>query len=636
MRTSLVVVALVIGVLATAGSAFASDTIYWSNQGSPPGPGISFADLGGSGGGDLSTAGATSDSAVGVAIDAATGTVYWANANNNTISFASLAGGGGGQLNITGAVADVPFGVAIDPAQGRIYWTNIFSDTDPIGYANLDGSGGANLNVTGATADGADGLAVDPVTGKVYWANVDNNTISYANLDGSGGGGQLNTAGVTPQEPNGVAIDSATGKLYWSNFGSDTDPISFADLDGSGGGGNLSTVGATASGAFGLALDPTAGKVYWANVTNNTISHADLAGGGGGQLNIAGSTPDEVGWPALLEPPVAAGSPTITGGSTPGSVLSCSQGSWAPDLVESFLYRVPQSYSYTWTRDETQISGAITSSITATSAGQYACQVTASNHAGPTRQTSAAFVVGAKPEASTMAASSVSAGGAVLNATVNPEGLATGYYFQYGTSTMYGSRAPASNASAGSDTSDHAVSRFGRRAVGRRDLPPPGCGDQRGRYDLRHRSDVDYGSGGPVGPARLPAQALNSGAQGPWQVRQADQEEQRRQALQAADQAQGQLHAERHRHRQVHAQAHDRRAQAGRQVRQANQEERAQEQVRAAGQHPRKASQERQRGREQLHLERQDRRPQARPGRYQLTAAPAGGTSKTVTFTVMG
>ena len=256
MRSSLVVVALVIGALATAGSAFASDTIYWSNQGAPPGPGISFADLGGSGGGDLSTAGATSDSAVGVAIDAATGTVYWANANNNTISFASLAGGGGGQLNITGAVADVPFGVAIDPAQGRIYWTNISSDTDPIGYANLDGSGGANLNVTGATADGADGLAVDPVTGKVYWANVDNNTISYANLDGSGGGGQLNTAGVTPQEPNGVAIDSATGKLYWSNFGSDTHPISFADLDGSGGGGNLSTVGATASGAFGLALDP--------------------------------------------------------------------------------------------------------------------------------------------------------------------------------------------------------------------------------------------------------------------------------------------------------------------------------------------------------------------------------------------
>ena len=459
MRTSLVVVALVIGVLATAGSAFASDTIYWSNQGAPPGPGISFADLGGSGGGDLSTAGATSDSAVGVAIDAASGTVYWANANNNTISFASLAGGGGGQLNITGAVADVPFGVAIDPAQGRIYWTNISSDTDPIGYANLDGSGGANLNVTGATADAADGLAVDPVTGKVYWANVDNNTISYANLDGSGGGGQLNTAGVTPQVPNGVAIDSATGKLYWSNFGSDTHPISFADLDGSGGGGNLSTVGATASGAFGLALDPTAGKVYWANVTNNTISDADLTGGGGGQLKIAGSTPDEVGWPALLKAPVAAGSPTITGGSTPGSVLSCSQGSWAPDLVESFLYRAPQSYAYTWTRNETQISGATTSSITATSAGQYACQVTASNHAGPTRQTSAAFVVGAKPEASTIAASSVSAGGAVLNATVNPEGLATGYYFQYGTSTMYGSRAPASNASAGSDTSNHAVSR---------------------------------------------------------------------------------------------------------------------------------------------------------------------------------
>src|ERR1700727_1868759 len=115
MRTSLVVVALVIGGIATAASAFASDTIYWSNQGAPPGPGISCGGLGGSGGGDLSTAGATSDSAVGVAIDAATGTVYWANANNNTISFASLAGGSGGQFKITVAVGDLPFGVAIDP-----------------------------------------------------------------------------------------------------------------------------------------------------------------------------------------------------------------------------------------------------------------------------------------------------------------------------------------------------------------------------------------------------------------------------------------------------------------------------------------------------------------------------------------
>jgi DNA-binding beta-propeller fold protein YncE len=387
-----VLVGVLLLVLAGASAAAGANLVYWSNQGAPPGPGVSFANLDGSGGSDLSTTGATTDEPAGVTIDAATGKVYWANMNG-TISYANLAGGGGSQLNITGATADNPFGVAIDPGQGRIYWANLDSDTDPIAYANLDGSGGGNLNVTGATADGADGLAVDPATGKVYWANYSNATISYANLDGSGGGGQLDTTGVTPQGPNGVAIDAATGKLYWSNFGSNSDPISFANLDGSGGGGNLSTTGATASGAFGLALDPSAGKVYWANVENNTMSYADLSGGGAGQLNLAGSTSDAVGWPALLETPVATGSPTISGGSTPGSVLSCSQGSWAPDVVESFLYRAPQSYSYTWTHDGAPMSGATTSSVAANASGPYACQLSAANYAGSITQASSTHTI---------------------------------------------------------------------------------------------------------------------------------------------------------------------------------------------------------------------------------------------------
>ena len=36
-----------------------------------------------------------------------------------------------------------PYGVAINPAEGRIYWTSFATDT--ISYANLNGSGGANL-----------------------------------------------------------------------------------------------------------------------------------------------------------------------------------------------------------------------------------------------------------------------------------------------------------------------------------------------------------------------------------------------------------------------------------------------------------------------------------------------------------
>ncbi len=105
---------------------------------------------------------------------------------------------------------------------------------------------------------------------RVYWTNFDNNTISFANLDGSGGGGQLSTAGATANSPLGVAIDPAAGRIYWANFSNNT--ISFANLDGSGGGGQLSTAGATASFPAGVAIDPAAGRIYWANSSGTTRS----------------------------------------------------------------------------------------------------------------------------------------------------------------------------------------------------------------------------------------------------------------------------------------------------------------------------------------------------------------------------
>ena len=46
---------------------------------------------------------------------------------------------------------------------------------------------------------------------RVYWANG-NNTISFANLDGSGGGAQLDISGATSNGPRGVDIDPVTGR----------------------------------------------------------------------------------------------------------------------------------------------------------------------------------------------------------------------------------------------------------------------------------------------------------------------------------------------------------------------------------------------------------------------------------------
>jgi len=392
--TGVILVAAGLLVLASAPVALGADRVYWANTTGT----ISYANLDGSGGAELNISGATPNGPRGVAIDAAAGRIYWANQGNDTISYAKLDGsGGGGQLDISGATANRPHGLAIDPAAGRIYWAN---DNDTISYANLDGSGGAELDISGAPADSPYGLAIDTAAGRIFWANRGASTglftIAFANLDGSGGGAELDISGATANKPHGVMIDAAGGRIYWTNLDS---TIWFANLDGSGGGGQFNTSGATDRGGIGMAIDPLEGRLYWGNLGNDTISFANLdLSGGGGQLDISGTTPDQPRFVALLRAPSGAGAPQIAGGSIAGSVLTCSQGEWAPDLLGSFFYRAPQRIAYQWSRDGAEIDGATDASYTAAVSGHYRCRVTATNEAGSTSQTSDPHAVSGSPD----------------------------------------------------------------------------------------------------------------------------------------------------------------------------------------------------------------------------------------------
>jgi hypothetical protein len=391
-RIGIGLMAIALAFLCSATSAHAAGRIYWGDETASA---IEFANLDGSGGGsDLSTTGATAPvEPSGTTIDAATGTLYWVDQDTDTVSYASLNGSGGGTLNTTGASVDDPEGIAIDPATGMVYWAN-GAGSYPISFASLNGSGGGNLDVTGATTDGPSGLAIDPGTGKIYWANYSGDTISYANLDDSGGGGELDVSGATPDGPAGLAIDDVTGKIYWTNYNGDT--ISYANLIDTGGGGQLATSGVTLTSPWGLAIDDAAGRLYVANYKGTVLEYVDLNGSGdGGTVNVSPLTPEPSDFPALLEPPLVTAAPAINGASTSGSTLSCSQGSWAGDLLGAYLYRAPQSFAYSWSLNGSPIAGATLSSITASAVGRYVCQVTASNAGGATAQSSAAFTVAA-------------------------------------------------------------------------------------------------------------------------------------------------------------------------------------------------------------------------------------------------
>jgi len=383
-------IAIAAAALALPGAASAADSIYWSNY---LGGKISHANLdGGGGGGDLATPGVSPEFPTGVAIDATAGRIYWADrgAIANAIYFTNLDGSGGGKVFTGAATVSEPYGLAIDPAAGKLYWAN--SDEDAISYANLDGTGGGDLytvaSLSGATLNDPRGLAIDRAANRIYWANFEGGAISYANLDGTGGATDLDTTGVTIAHPTGLAIDAT--RVYWTN--ETPEGIFYANLDG-GGAGQLSTTGAEVNGPAGIAIDPGAARVFWANAAApSTISYAGLNGGSGGALNTSGATLESPHYLALLRAPQAAPTvkvPEISGQHLIERPLYCSKGAWAADLLGSYLYRAPQSYSYAWSRNGVEIAGAGQSNYRPTRPGTYNCMVTAANAAGSTTQASA-------------------------------------------------------------------------------------------------------------------------------------------------------------------------------------------------------------------------------------------------------
>jgi DNA-binding beta-propeller fold protein YncE len=405
-----------------------ADSIYWTSFADHAIQGAALA-----GGGNVDTLydrlhGA--EGPRGVAIDSAAGRIYWANQGDNRVRGAPLAGGTVDSLYGPGQVVGLPGGVAVDPAAAKIYWANESDNT--IRGASFAGGGIANsiYDSPARGVNGPGGVAIDPPAGRIYWTNSEDNTIRGAPL-GGGTASPLYGAADGVSGPAAVAIDPAAARIYWTNFVDNT--IRGAPLAG---GGPVATLYGAADGVsrpIGVAIDPPAavritpiinepstftgwlgtaggrvrnwfldwlgrtpaGRIYWANDGDNTIRGASLAGGGSVDTLYSG-TGQGVNWPrflAVLRAPLGTGAPAISGGGQLGQRLSCSRGAWAADLVGSFLFRAPQSFTYQWALGGSDISGATLAAYTPTASGSYTCRVIATNRAGSTAQTSAAVAV---------------------------------------------------------------------------------------------------------------------------------------------------------------------------------------------------------------------------------------------------
>jgi PQQ-like domain len=370
--------ALALSICAVGGlasTAAAADSIYWSSYTSPGG--ILHGDLGGSGAQSLFTGESSPD---GVAIDAAAGKIYWAETTTGTIRVGNLDGTGARDL-YTGE--NQASGVAIDPSAGLIYWADAVSRTGTIRVANLDGTG--QPRTLFANESYPVGVTIDPADGKIYWGSYDTFVIRVGNLNGTGA-----TDLFTGENyPTQLAVDPAAGKIYWTN-----------EFNGNVRVGNLNGTGATSlytgeGDVGGVAIDPATGKIYWTSWNLGTIRVGSPDGTAPAQSLYSGLT--DPWMVALLRAPLGTGGPQVAGTAAVGQSLSCDAGSWAPDFLSGFLYRAPRSFAYQWTVNGVPVAGATASSVAVSKSGAYRCEVTATNGAGSTTQTSAPTTVAPGP-----------------------------------------------------------------------------------------------------------------------------------------------------------------------------------------------------------------------------------------------
>ena len=147
---------------------------------------------------------------------------------------------------------------------------------------------------------------------------------------------------------------------------------------------------------------------------------------------------------------VGATSATVTGSVDPGGEAT----SWYVEYGRTTSYG---SRTATRSAGNGTVVVDVSEQLTALTTGlAYHYRVVATNATGTSRGADQGFTTRAAPTVVTSAASQLGPTSATVGGTVDPNGLPTGWWIEYGTSTSYGSRTDTQ--SAGSGTSATAVS----------------------------------------------------------------------------------------------------------------------------------------------------------------------------------
>lgn len=241
----------------------------------------------------------------GLALDLASGKIYYADNGADVIYRMNLDGTSRVQILLTGPVAGTSFpaDVRLNLAGGHLYFCD--QQKGQLRRCSLDGSNAVVLLTDSVYQPYY--LDLDLNAGKIYWGDFDGVTsntgsVFRANLDGSG----RETVVTGNLETRGVCVDPAGGMLYWVNRNAGTIhrcPLSALPVNVT----SSPAVQTLYSGLdtpHGLALDVRAGKIYWADTGTNgfpntlgdkAVSRGDMDGSGALEVLVdLGSEPWDV------------------------------------------------------------------------------------------------------------------------------------------------------------------------------------------------------------------------------------------------------------------------------------------------------------------------------------------------------
>lgn len=276
------------------------------------------------------------------------------------------------------------------------------------------------------------------------------------------------TTTVSPLSGNSSPVSSQIPIVTVAQGPASTFTVSATDPNGDGIRFRLSTEAEAGGGPNppGMVINPNSGVVTWNTVGLSTstpytvqviIEDLDLSG------NVKTSTPVDFllkVTPSVGTPPSIAINPPGPFNVLPGDPISFTVSGADVDSGSTVTLNTGGLPTGATMSPGLPISGAGTPGVSSTfnwtpapaASGSYVVTFSVTDNSGAQVQGSAQIVVSTlpPPDVATTAASNIVSGGATLNGTVNPQGVATTYRFEYGTSTAYGNSTPPVSAGAGS------------------------------------------------------------------------------------------------------------------------------------------------------------------------------------------